>query len=84
MPNITLDEDRTQLNKMKTGTVCGSDHIYIDVLKLLGDESLDYLPQAMDAVLTEGMPQPRGKSELSSLYRGKALCWDVGILEESS
>ena len=40
MPNITLEEVGTQLNKMKTGKACDPDQIPIEVWKLLGDEGV--------------------------------------------
>ena len=69
--NITLEEVRTQLKRMKTGKACGPDQIPIEVWTLLGDEGLEYLLQTMNAVIDEGMPLSWMKSEISPLFKGK-------------
>ena len=43
IPNVTLEEVGTQLNKMKTGKACGPDQIPIEVWKLLGDEGVVFI-----------------------------------------
>ena len=78
IPNITLEEDGTQLKKMKTGQACGPDQIPIEVWKLLVDESVDYLLNTMNTVFDEGMPQSWRKSEISPLYKGKGSVLECG------
>ena len=79
-----MEEGGTQLKRMKTGKACGPDQIPIDVWKLLGDEGVDYLLQTMNAVLAERMSQSWRRVKSRHCTRGKVLCWNVGIIEESS
>ena len=83
IPNITLEEVGTQLKKMKTGKACGPDQIPLEVWKLLCDEGVDYFLQTMNAVLVEGMSQSCRRVKYLHSTRGKVLCWNVGIVEES-
>ena len=76
--NITLEEVRTQLKRMKTGKACGPDQIPIEVWTLLGDEGLEYLLQTMNAVIDEGMPLSWRKSEISPLFKGKGSVLECG------
>ena len=76
--NITLEEVRTQLKRMKTGKACGPDQIPIEVWTLLGDEGLEYLLQTMNAIIDEGMPLSWRKSEISPLFKGKGSVLECG------
>ena len=77
MPDITLEKVGTLLKEMKTGKACGLDQI--EGSKLLGEEGLDYPLQTMKECLNH---EECVKYRLRT--KGKALCWNVEIIEKSS
>ena len=76
IPNVTLEEDGTQLKK-KTGNASGPDQIPIELWKLLSYRQ--WTPYVLKESLNHGE-----WVKYHHCTRVKVLSWNVGIIEESS
>ena len=79
LEDISVEEVRTGLRKMKKGKAQGPDDIPVEVWIALGNKGVEFLVNFFNRLLQgEKMPDERRRSVLVPLYRGKGDIKECG------
>jgi len=78
IPQITREEVKKQLEKMKNGKAAGPDEFPIEIVKKLGDLCLDWITAVLRKVQDEGIPEEWRRSKRTPIYQQKGDPLDCG------
>ena len=68
---VTQEEVKKQMEKMKTGKATGPDAFPIEIVKRLGDEGISWMTAVMRDIQKTGIPTAWRQSRITPLYKQK-------------
>ena len=68
---VTQEEVKKQMEKMKTGKATGPDAFPIEIVKRLGDEGISWMTAVMRDIQKTGIPAAWRQSRITPLYKQK-------------